>query len=198
MISTSLLLAAVACAVVLLVAAVVFRRKRFLPGPEPIIGFGNVHQLDIERFHINLEDVRHFKFVFSVFLLALLRSANVGLKWAESYGNIYEFWTFGERRVVVSDIELTKKAYFGRPENFTRPDLLTNAFTQMQTVGLFALEGETWKRHRRLMSPAFSKAAVNRMHHCINTPVGPFTLPPVTLYSRFPSSQFAFSYCESF
>lgn len=81
--------------------------------------------------------------------------------------------------MTVTDVELAKLMFWERPDSFLRPDLIHDAFNEMEADGLFSMEGDVWKRHRRLTAPAFAKAAVNKMHHCIEIPLGPSTLAPV-------------------
>lgn len=91
---------------------------------------------------------------------------------AQEHGKMAEFWIFGQRNILVSDVELAKMIYWERPDLFRRAEIVDKAFQEVGVDGVFNMEGEHWRRHRRLIAPAFLKVAINKMHHCIEIPVG--------------------------
>ena len=94
------------------------------------------------------------------------------MQWVETYGELYEFWIFGQRHVVIGNKQIGKQLLWARPDAFTRPPHLRNQIRALGADGLFSAEGDFWKRHRKLLSPAFSKAAAARMSHCVTIPIG--------------------------
>lgn len=88
---------------------------------------------------------------------------------------MYEIWIFGERRIVINDVEIAKKVLNARPDHYTRGAEVAKLASKLGVPsGVFSLEGDNWRRHRRLLAPAFTKSAVNKMHHCIDEPLGTF------------------------
>eukprot|EP01122_Echinamoeba_exundans_P012185 TRINITY_DN5045_c0_g1_i2.p1 TRINITY_DN5045_c0_g1~~TRINITY_DN5045_c0_g1_i2.p1 ORF type:complete len:176 (+),score=8.74 TRINITY_DN5045_c0_g1_i2:266-793(+) len=139
-------------AAVLIVAFVAVRprssRSDTLPGPAGLPLIGNLHQIRLKYYHVDIAN------------------------WAKQYGPNFEFSLLNNRCVAVSDPEISKKILWNRPNGFSRPKTVTTAFEKYGALGVFSFEGEQWKRHRRLISPAFSKVAISKMHHAIEIPLG--------------------------
>jgi cytochrome P450 len=111
------------------------------------------------------------KFFFAVACALIFQFS---LQWGQEYGPNFEFSLLGNRCVAITDLEVAKKVLWARPNGFARSKSVTAAFQKYGVLGVFSFEGEVWKRHRRLISPAFSKVAISKMHHAIEIPLGSF------------------------
>ena len=115
------------------------RRYEDLPGPRPYPIVGNALQLDSRTSHLQLQ------------------------RWCDEYGPIYRM-RIGPRRVmVISDHALVAQVLRDRPEGFRRTSALETIWTELgMQPGLFAVNGEVWKRQRRMVMAGFDPAHVKR------------------------------------
>lgn len=115
------------------------RRYDELPGPRPYPVVGNALQLDSRTSHLQMQ------------------------RWCDEYGPIYRL-RIGPRRVmVIGDHALVARVLRDRPEGFRRTSALETVWTEMgMQPGLFAVNGEVWKRQRRMVMAGFDPAHVKR------------------------------------
>lgn len=109
-------------------------RLRDLPGPRGLPVLGNLHRLRFDRLHLILED------------------------WADSYGAMYAIGIGPQRVVVLSDRSTIERVLRERPERFRRTTALGSVAAEMRLKGVFAAEGEDWRRQRRIVVAALSRA----------------------------------------
>ena len=108
---------------------------RNLPGPGGLPLIGNLHQIRFSRLHLHLE------------------------KWADRFGPIYRVRIGPSDVVVVSDRATIQRLLVQRPQAFRRTRALEAVATEMRLKGVFAAEGDDWRRQRRIVA-----AALNRAH----------------------------------
>jgi cytochrome P450 len=102
-----------------------------LPGPGPLPILGNFHQMDRTGAHKTLEG------------------------WSQQYGNTFRV-TFGRRpMLVIADPAEIGKMLRDRPEGFRRTQLLEMVLAEMGVSGVFASNGDTWRRQRKMVAAAF-------------------------------------------
>lgn len=112
-----------------------------LPGPRGVPVLGNVLQMDSTRVHQQVE------------------------AWCEEYGPIFRLRMGKRRIVVVGDHELISMALRDRPEGFRRTQRLEDVGREMGlSAGLFASNGEVWKRQRRMVMAGFDPVHVKRYY----------------------------------
>jgi cytochrome P450 len=126
-----------------------------LPGPRGLPLLGSAHQLArASQAHLKAED------------------------WARRYGPIVRV-DIGRRRIVgISDAQEINRILRERPHNFRRWRDQETIFREMRAsttgdsggpVGVFAAEGEEWKRQRRLVVTALNSNHLHRYFHVIRT-----------------------------
>ena len=108
---------------------------RDLPGPGGLPLIGNLHQIRFSRLHLDLE------------------------KWADRFGPIYRVRFGPSDVVVVSDRATIQRLLVQRPQAFRRTRALESVATEMRLRGVFAAEGDDWRRQRKIVA-----AALNRAH----------------------------------
>lgn len=120
-------------------AAPRLRRYEDLPGPRPYPVVGNALQIESGKSHLQLE------------------------RWCDEYGPIFRM-RIGQRRVlVVGDHALVAQVLRDRPEGFRRTQVLETIWTEMGLQpGLFVVNGEVWKRQRRMVMASFDPGHVKR------------------------------------
>ncbi|HEX4465065.1 MAG TPA: cytochrome P450 [Solirubrobacterales bacterium] len=116
-----------------------------LPGPRRLPLIGNAHQLRPETLHLTAET------------------------WAEQYGPLYRF-DIGRRKVVViGDVETLNALLRDRPDGFRRWREILDITEELGQVGVFAAEGEDWKRMRRLAVTALNSNHLQRYFEIVST-----------------------------
>jgi cytochrome P450 len=127
------------------VADVATRSIEALPGPRGLPLIGCMHRFRAERAHLIFE------------------------AWAREYGPVYKV-PFGRNHVVIiSDIEAAMKALRERPHDFTRSRVIRTLFAELGFVGVFAAEGEEWRRQRPLVVRALDPAHLKRFFPTVVT-----------------------------
>jgi cytochrome P450 len=112
-------------------AAPARRRVADLDGPRGWPWLGNLAQIDVSRLHSQLET------------------------WAKRYGPLYRL-RFGRRdALVVARPDLIARILRDRPEGWRRGRGVQSVLREMGIYGVFAAEGEDWRRQRRLVMGAF-------------------------------------------
>ncbi|MCY4229425.1 MAG: cytochrome P450 [Alphaproteobacteria bacterium] len=106
---------------------------RDLPGPRGLPLIGVLHQIRFDRLHLQLE------------------------AWADSYGALFRI-PMGPRSVaVVSDAAAIQRILVQRPQVFRRTRRLASVAQEMRLKGVFATEGEDWRRQRRIVTAALNR-----------------------------------------
>ena len=113
---------------------------RDLPGPAGLPLIGNLHQLfPLHRLHLKLEE------------------------WADQHGDIFLI-RYGPRPVlVITDRIAVQHMLLDRPEGFRRAAILEAAATDMRLKGVFASEGEDWRRQRRIVTGALNRTRLKTL-----------------------------------
>ena len=113
------------------------RRLQDLPGPKGWPLLGNLPQIEAPRFHLQLG------------------------AWAREYGRFYQLRMANRRVLVCADHEAVSAVLRDRPEGFRRTDRLDAVGTEMGLKpGLFGVNGDVWKRQRRMVMSAFDPGHV--------------------------------------
>jgi len=104
--------------------------------------------------------------------LQLARASRIHLTsegWARRYGPIVRV-KVGRRRIVgISDGDAINAILRDRPEGFRRWAEQEAVFDEMGFSGVFSVEGEQWKRQRRLVVTALNSNHLNRYFHVVRT-----------------------------
>ena len=108
-----------------------------LPGPRSLPIIGNYHQINLDRLHIDLEN------------------------WADQYGPIYRVRFRSSDIAVISDRRAIQQVLVQRPEKFRREQVLESVAKEMHLNGVFVAEGDDWRRQRRLVVAALSRARLS-------------------------------------
>lgn len=119
-------------------AIVPMTRIAELPGPPRLPVIGNAHQIRLPLFHQQLE------------------------AWQRAYGNIYRMRIWAREFVVFADPHVAAEALRERPGTFGRTERVSSAATEMGFGGLFASNGEKWRRQRPMVMAAFDPGHIKR------------------------------------
>ena len=119
-----------------------------LPGPRGLPLLGNLHRIRFDRLHLILED------------------------WAEQYGAIFRIRIGPHRIAVVSDRSAIQRILVQRPEGFRRTTMLESVAAEMRLKGVFAAEGEDWRRQRRIVTAALNRAKLKDFFPTLAVTVG--------------------------
>jgi cytochrome P450 len=117
-----------------------------LPGPRRLPLLGNVHQIRAGAMH------------------------QIAERWSERYGPIYRLDLGRRRIVVISDPDVINTVLRERPDGFRRWSEIEAITEEMWgTPGVFAAEGEEWRRARRLAVTALNSNHLQRYFGIVET-----------------------------
>lgn len=75
--------------------------------------------------------------------------------WARQYGPMFKFYLGRQLVVGICDPDITRAVLQDRPDGFTRPMRGNEVMGELGVRGVFAAEGDDWRRQRRLLNPSF-------------------------------------------
>jgi cytochrome P450 len=117
--------------------SITFRRLQDLPGPPGWPVLGNLPQIEPARFHLQLGE------------------------WARQYGRFFKLRMANRLLLVAADHRAVAAVLRDRPEGFRRTDRLEAIGHEMGLKpGLFGVNGDAWKRQRRMVMAAFDPGHV--------------------------------------
>ena len=90
-------------------------------------------------------------------------------EWAERYGPIFKFHVGRRLTLYVSDVEEINRVLRERPDGYRRWPEIEAAFEGIGFPGVFAVEGDAWRRQRRLAVTALNTNHLHRHFHVIHT-----------------------------
>jgi cytochrome P450 len=102
-----------------------------LPGPRALPVLGNFHQLKKGAAHLSIE------------------------AWSRQFGGCFRLSLGGQQMLVVSDPGMVGTLLRDRPDGFHRMRALEALFGEMGFLGVFAANGEAWRRQRKMVAAAF-------------------------------------------
>ena len=112
-----------------------------LPGPRGIPLLGNLLQIETPRMHQQLE------------------------AWCAEFGPFYKLKLGSRPILVVGDHAATAAALRDRPDGFRRTARMEEIGSEMGLLpGVFGVNGEAWKRQRRMVMAGFDPTHVRRYH----------------------------------
>lgn len=112
------------------------RRLASVPGPRGIPLLGNALQIKPDIFHQQLE------------------------AWAASYGSCFQFRIAGRHFLAVTDPAVIAAVLRQRPDTFRRTPRLERVAREMGFHGLFASNGEDWRRQRPMVLAGLDPAHI--------------------------------------
>ncbi len=98
---------------------------------------GHLHQVRFDRLHLKLEE------------------------WAERYGPLFQIRMGPHRIAVISDSAVIQRILVQRPQGFRRTRRLESVAAEMRLKGVFAAEGEDWRRQRRIVTAALNRTKLS-------------------------------------
>ena len=113
------------------------RQLAGLPQPRGLPLLGNLLQVDLPRFHLQLE------------------------QWARELGPYYCLELRGTKLLIVGDHQAVASVLRDRPDGFRRPLRLEEIAQEMGiAAGVFAANGDVWSRQRRMVMAGFNPTHV--------------------------------------
>jgi len=130
-------------------ASLALRRLEDLPGPRGMPVFGNALQFKPEQMHRKLEE------------------------WGKQYGPFYKI-RLGSRHMLVSgDHQAVAATLRDRPDGFSRSERLAEIGQEMGLLpGVFGVNGDAWRRQRRMVMAGFDPAHVKRYYPAMQKVAG--------------------------
>jgi cytochrome P450 len=110
------------------------KRITELPSPRGVPFLGNLLQLEVARLHTILEG------------------------WQQVHGDMYAVRFGPSPRVLIGAPALIRHILRERPEGFRRMHRFEEVARELRMHGVFSAEGAAWKKHRKLIVPAFANA----------------------------------------
>ena len=115
------------------------RQLKDVPGPRGIPLLGNALQIDVPRFHLQLE------------------------QWSREYGAFFKLQIGKRKLLVLGNHQDVTSVLRDRPDGFRRTTNFEEIWTELgMPHGVFGANGEAWKRQRRMVMAAFDPAHVQR------------------------------------
>lgn len=115
------------------------RQLKDVPGPRGIPLLGNALQIDIPRFHLQLE------------------------QWSREYGAFFKLKIGKRELLVLGNHQDVVSVLRDRPDGFRRTTNFEEIWTELgMPHGVFGANGEAWKRQRRMVMTTFDPAHVQR------------------------------------
>jgi cytochrome P450 len=108
------------------------RQLSDLPSPKGLPLIGNMHQVSLRTFHLNLE------------------------RWGRELGTPYVFRMLGRPIVVLGDTDHVQAISRERPHRYRRFKPVASVLAEFGANGLFSAEGAAWEPQRRLVMQALS------------------------------------------
>ncbi|TDJ60611.1 MAG: cytochrome P450 [Proteobacteria bacterium] len=105
-----------------------------LKGPKGLPIVGNLFQIDITKFHQNLE------------------------QWCDEFGPIFKIRMGPTEIVCVADAGTINEILRDRPETYRRRRTFESVMGEMGFNGVFSSEGDNWKRQRKIVALALNSA----------------------------------------
>jgi cytochrome P450 len=119
-----------------------------LPGPRRLPGLGNALRLRPDRVHVMIE------------------------QWGRRYGPVFRF-DIGPRAVVsFTEPDTINAILRERPDGYRRWREVEDVFAELGVNGVFAAEGEDWRRQRRLAVTALNTDHLHRYFAVVETATG--------------------------
>tara|TARA_R110002095_G_scaffold189995_4_gene167692 strand:- start:470 stop:1903 length:1434 start_codon:yes stop_codon:yes gene_type:complete len=109
-----------------------------LPGPKRLPLLGNLHEVEIEKFHLHLE------------------------RWCDEFGPIFSI-RMGPREIVcVADPAPINAMLRDRPDTYRRRRSFETIISEMGFNGVFSSEGDDWRRQRKQVALALNTAHLHK------------------------------------
>jgi cytochrome P450 len=109
-----------------------------LPGPHGLPLLGSAHRIQLPHFHEQLEG------------------------WQREFGDIYRVRVWTREFIVFANPQVAAEALRDRPGTFNRTERVSTAATEMGFGGLFASNGDKWRRQRPMVMAAFDPGHIRR------------------------------------
>jgi cytochrome P450 len=90
-------------------------------------------------------------------------------RWCDRYGPIFKFRMGVRVIVVVCDVDEINCILRERPEGYRRVREIETGFAELSFPGVFSVEGETWRRQRRLAVAALNSNHLHGHFHVVRT-----------------------------
>lgn len=84
--------------------------------------------------------------------------------WIKECGDLFKINFVGKEIVVSARPSINKEILKQRPHNFRRFSKIDEIFREIGIVGVFNVEGETWKRHRKPSAEALNSRNIRNYH----------------------------------
>jgi cytochrome P450 len=99
----------------------------------------------------------------------IAQSHLVAEEWAERYGPIFKFRVGSRTMVVVNDVDEINRVLRERPDGYRRWREVEASFQEIGFPGVFSVEGDVWRRQRRLVVTALNTNHLHRHFHVVRT-----------------------------